>query len=43
MDKRLSELYNEERDKLPQLPCADDDFIAYEIALDRYSKEKKEK
>lgn len=40
MDKRLSELYNEERAKLSQLPCADDDFVAYEKALDRYNKEK---
>jgi hypothetical protein len=40
MDKRLSELYQEERNKLSQLPCADDDFIALEKASIRREKEK---
>ena len=36
-DEKFWQLYNEERDKLSSLPNADDDFIAYQAALEKYS------
>lgn len=40
MDECFKEIYQEERNKLSQLPCGDDDFIAYENAINKYNKER---
>lgn len=40
MDNRLSELYQEERNKLSQLPCIDADSIAFHRASIRRLQEK---
>jgi hypothetical protein len=42
MDEEFKKIYQEERDKLSQLPNADDDFIAYENAIKRYESNKKD-
>lgn len=39
IDKKLRELYEEERSKISPLPDSDSDFIALEKALLRYSEE----
>lgn len=35
-DEKFKEIYQEERNKLSQLPCADDDFEALEKTLKRW-------
>lgn len=35
-DEKFWQLYNEERNKLSELPDADDDFIALQKATERY-------
>ena len=35
-DEKFWQLYNEERNKLLELPDADDDFIALQKAAERY-------
>jgi len=37
--EKFCEVYSEERSKLSQLPCADDDFAAHSNAIKRCSNE----
>ena len=43
MNTKLSKIYQEERNKLSTMPCADDDFEALENAINRYNEENKER